>query len=448
MHRFSPFPAAAGLTACLLLGSCRSAPPPRPLPALPVQVLVGGFAGAALAGPQPDATPPPLPARVYRLHYELRALVAMPRGAVPLVQRAQLLARPDSQTPLRASSAAAAPVAMLTATAARQLGEQLATAPASAAVSLAAGNTVAAAGYTTTLRVVDAEAPLHSNSILIAIDADLALHLLFAADRDRQLELLQLPAATAADAPFVFAWPRPLPGGSDGAIALLLQFEPSDAAANADALAQLQQQAGAVQQAAAARIEPPTQQYLQQQRRLQAVQALQQPDVRRRALLQLAQEAGAGLVADLTLSADDDLLAATVAAVGADADLAALPTAQLALALERAGYRALLPHLDQDDADPVLLAVLYAHAGAVGGDRNALQSMVERAADPAQLRQLLVQENLAFLYEDDPARMVAAFDWLQTQGLAPAGFDPLADRSARRAALRAHEQAATAEQGR
>ena len=66
-------------------------------------------------------------------------------------------------------------------------------------------------------------------------------------------------------------------------------------------------------------------------------------------------------------------------------------------------------------------------------------------------RQRLIVENRIFLEDSSPSARARANDWLGTMGAAPAGFDPLADREQRRAALReaaaAAAEAATAQGG-
>jgi hypothetical protein len=103
--------------------------------------------------------------------------------------------------------------------------------------------------------------------------------------------------------------------------------------------------------------------------------------------------------------------------------------------LEIAAYRLLLDHALPDDVPPAHEALLVLHAGEVGRSQALLSEILadEPALDALQAR--IVAENLAFLESNAPSSRVRACDWLAGRGRAPAGYDPLAPREERRAAL-------------
>ena len=74
--------------------------------------------------------------------------------------------------------------------------------------------------------------------------------------------------------------------------------------------------------------------------------------------------------------------------------------------------------------------------GEVGRHMLLLRDLLEEAESIEDLKRLLVEENLAFLGSARLASRVRAHDWLAEHGLEPQGYDPLAEESARREALR------------
>jgi len=54
----------------------------------------------------------------------------------------------------------------------------------------------------------------------------------------------------------------------------------------------------------------------------------------------------------------------------------------------------------------------------------------------------VIAENLIYLEDASPASRVRAYDWLQSRGRAPAGFDPLGTPRERRDALEKARSAA------
>ena len=431
----------ARLLPWLLLAGCAT-PPPAPLPRVPVTGTIGYFANPALAGPLPAAASASPDAVVYRLQVSLHALASLPTAARPIGELAWLVAQPETAQPLRTVVERDGGMVLLAGEAARRYAGAMLSAGPLDALALQSLDAVVQDGMTTSLRLCDAAAPLASTSVLVAALEHGGVRLLVAFDPGSQLELVELPAVDAADSPWLLAWPRPAPGHPHAAVAVLLRLLPGEAAAMMPALQHARELAAAEQRMSIQASAPPTVDQLLQQRRRQVLASLADPARRRPALLQFSRENGASVCTDLALVADDATLRALAEQLGGGDGLTLATPPQLQLALQRAAYRVLLHQLGQELVAPSVRAMLFAHAGAVGGDAAVLQAILDRAADPAELDRLLVQENLAFLYEDDPARRVSAFDWLRDQHHAPPDFDPLGERLARRRALRAFEQRA------
>ncbi len=167
-----------------------------------------------------------------------------------------------------------------------------------------------------------------------------------------------------------------------------------------------------------------------------AIRLVQSPTHGRRALLYLAQEAGAPLIEDITLAATDvvvDRLAYAVAnecASGPPFD----PNA-LGWRLQKAAYQVLVELLSTDQMWPGLEAIAVRYAGEVGRHPPVLKEMVSEAAGIADLEQRLLQENLIYLEDISPAARARAFEWLAAKGHAPEGYDPLASLKERRSVL-------------
>lgn len=184
-----------------------------------------------------------------------------------------------------------------------------------------------------------------------------------------------------------------------------------------------------------------------------ALRGLADPAIRRSALEHLARRAGAALLSELTLVADDAALGSLAAAVGADepreagaggADEAPDDGAGFAWRVEARAWRWLARRAGEDEErsalEPELRAVLLQRAGELGRHPGLLLDAVDGCASSGELAARLELENRIFLEDGDPAARVRAFDWLAARGLAPEGYEPLAERVARRAALAAYEE--------
>ena len=97
-----------------------------------------------------------------------------------------------------------------------------------------------------------------------------------------------------------------------------------------------------------------------------------------------------------------------------------------------------------------LQGLVLRHAGEVGRFPRLLEALLVASVDEQDLHERLVAENRAFLEDSSPAARVRAYDWLAARDRAPALYDPLARRGARRTALeadRAGRRAAAAASG-
>lgn len=172
-----------------------------------------------------------------------------------------------------------------------------------------------------------------------------------------------------------------------------------------------------------------------------------QPGANRRgAVLYLATLAHAPVCTDVALSGRPELLDEVAEAVRAGLPPDQPPTAaQLAWLFESESLSRLSQLIEAGDDDPALEAMLLRHTGEVGRNLPLLQSLIGSAGGPVDLRQRLVAENLLFLEDNAPASRVRAFDWLLGLDRAPEGFDPLATRKERRAALARLREAASSQ---
>ncbi len=184
--------------------------------------------------------------------------------------------------------------------------------------------------------------------------------------------------------------------------------------------------------AAAARPAPPVD--LQTRRQQVAATALGFSWTRRRALLQLANTHGAELTADLALLAEPPLLAAIATEV---TPALAIPMASDAFGwlLEQSSIGALVAQLQGGALPPEIQSVAQRYLGVTVGGAGSLLRAAQRCAARSDFATWLRAEHELSLEDARPATRVRAYDWLAAQKLEPAGYDPLAAKAARRAAL-------------
>lgn len=194
---------------------------------------------------------------------------------------------------------------------------------------------------------------------------------------------------------------------------------------------------------------------------LAAARAMAADGDRRRAAVFLAAESGADLALDTVLvaqSADlDDLAAAwRKASAGGDSgddgaggddgadridDEQLVQGDRLAWGLERTTALWLAQRSESAALPAELEAVLLRHTGVVGRSPGLLEQFAAECDGVQAWRTRLEQENRLALADSMPGARVRAFDWLSARALAPAGYDPLAPRAERQAALLAADEA-------
>lgn len=165
----------------------------------------------------------------------------------------------------------------------------------------------------------------------------------------------------------------------------------------------------------------------------QELAALRWSSTQRRALAWLAERTGAPLSRDFAVVAPAPILSEVCLAVRAMVIDPRADQGDLGGWLDRAA----LAHLAEagDELDPGLRGLLVAHTGEVAFHPATLSRLSELPLARAALERRLSQENQDFLEDPSPVSRVRAFDWLVSQGQGPPGYDPLASRAARRAAL-------------
>lgn len=169
-----------------------------------------------------------------------------------------------------------------------------------------------------------------------------------------------------------------------------------------------------------------------------SLDALNDATRRRAALIYLSGETHASLCEDLSLVAQDTLIEKLAAKIKETLPKDAVQQRDLlGWALDRATLL-LLAELSSDTKvklAPELMAVLTRHTGEAGRHDSSLAPVVKNLQSRADLDNRLIAENLIYLEDNSPAARVRAYDFLQSKGKAPAGFDPLGSPRERRAAL-------------
>lgn len=170
-------------------------------------------------------------------------------------------------------------------------------------------------------------------------------------------------------------------------------------------------------------------------------------DTPRGALVYLAGLCGAELTETVAITADPSMVQTiTQAVLNKSPGLSKVDRTNVAWLLDRTTVET-LNALKNDASRPMssgIDGVLAEYAGEVGRQIDALQSLVSQSTGPEDLKNRLIAENLIYLEDSSPSARVRAYDWLNRQGLAPEGYDPLAlPRERRRALERAAERRQT-----
>lgn len=155
----------------------------------------------------------------------------------------------------------------------------------------------------------------------------------------------------------------------------------------------------------------------------------------RPALLLLAAECGASLAGDLALVADDEVLTAITDRVSSPGQPVPSSLEAIGWQLESAAWAALCARALEDGLPPALEGLLFQHAGALTRYPDVILDALAGTGDLDAFAERLAAEQRYFLEDIDPSARVRAHDWLREHGRGVAGYDPLAPRKERRAAL-------------
>jgi len=85
-----------------------------------------------------------------------------------------------------------------------------------------------------------------------------------------------------------------------------------------------------------------------------------------------------------------------------------------------------------------LAATFSARFGEVGLDPSTVAELATASGSREDFQTRLQAEHILLLEDTSPAARVRAFDWMRANGVAPADYDPLGSRAARRAAIEKH----------
>lgn len=486
-------PQSGRLTLALLLlfpPGCRAtverpSPPPVSLPP-GLGVHARAWAGTSLTGPRPVVEAPPDPALAPPLRVELTllALAELPDLGVPLGSTSRMVLAPEAEEPIEVFPHTMAGGHLLEGELAAAFVDGLASLGTSGALLAAAWQGPLIAGTTTSLAVATVEIDEDPENflgefrtlgpVLKQVDVavartgagleaaigmvDLAepggedLTPLFEPDRDelrpgaplpRREVLLTRVRPEADGAPLVFLVPSPFVSGRGAGYAAVVRVHtvaPEDTADHerrvAGALARLEALAPPPR-----RQERPRAADAPRGRALvQALEALD-PDsgvALRAPLVFLADVGDAPFAGDLALVADDELLEQWVDELRAQArPRGDEPDAvdRLGWMLDRGAYLLVARRALRGSLPDELGGLLLHHAGELGRFPSLLSAAATRSAGAADFQRRLVEENRQFLDDSNPTARVRAHEWLERQGLAPAGYDPLASREERRAIL-------------
>jgi hypothetical protein len=135
------------------------------------------------------------------------------------------------------------------------------------------------------------------------------------------------------------------------------------------------------------------------------------------------------------LAADDGVLEAVTKRLAERWQETMPAPARLGFELEREALGVLAELDDAGNLPAEMRTLLTVHAGEAGRRAASLQEALRGATTLVELRSILAAENAIYLEDSEAAARVRAFEWLEARGLAPAGYDPLASRQQRRAAL-------------
>ncbi len=175
----------------------------------------------------------------------------------------------------------------------------------------------------------------------------------------------------------------------------------------------------------------------------EALRNLRIDRVQRRTLVFLTSSTGALLAEDLALIVEESGLAAYANAIVAysQQEGGALEAADgLGWVLERGAYSYLIAKLSDETIRPSEHGLLLKYTGEVGNFPAVLEDALLASKSREDFLRRVADENRFFLEDHNVSARVRAFDWLSARGPVPAGYDPLDDAQARRAALTADRE--------
>lgn len=181
----------------------------------------------------------------------------------------------------------------------------------------------------------------------------------------------------------------------------------------------------------------------------EALRNLQIDRVQRRTLVFLTSSTGALLAEDLALILEEAALGAYANAIVeySESEGGALEAADgLGWVLERGAFSYLIEKLSDETIRPSEHGLLLKYTGEVGNFPAVLEDALLASKNRDEFLQRVADENRFFLEDHNVSARVRAFDWLSARDTVPAGYDPLGDVDARRAAIaedRQRREAAT-----
>ena len=450
---------AAGIclgVACV--AGCRSSAEPQALMAPAVAVGSEVFAGSPLRGAgipngSPATAPVPgaaggMPLVVEASWYYARADFPAPQRAesVPLASRATLVVSSADERPWQAAPRQLAGVRLLSGEPAVAAAQSLQAAPPASALALGASDAVIRPGLTASFRAgrqtalngaTTGPAPSATTAYvtpLAAIDSTSpGLQLMLSSEKagaTAEMVGIEWPGDPLIAPLVLFLPPEP---GESGSIVLALSAREADPDTDAQLLAAADSRLAELSGAAPVLVVPSSLTVALQG----AAAALADASSRRAALAFLARETEASLAEELALSADDAVLEALTKRLAVRWEQAIPVPAALGIELEREALGALAALDDAGSLPAEMRTLLTIHAGEAGRRAGSLQEALRGADSLAELRSILTAENTIYLEDSEAAARVRAFEWLEARGMAPAGYDPLASRESRRAALEA-----------
>jgi len=460
----------APLASLALLAGCASTPEP-PLKGPEVAARVGYYAGDPIGGPEPEERALALevdPADSLELRLEVFLLTSPPAGELELLERhLRMIVAGDGTQPLAPSSLltpgtglATGPVAERMAEEARTRGEREASLEAeleglclpgmTTEFSLAHVQAIELSGYRPSERRVDlevwreaADSPLSiavTMSDVVETLEDLAVEAprITRHPREELLvldALLEPPSGTLV----IYAGARFDPEQRLGYLLVLTLDEPrEDAAGLEERVAAAVADAQEIASLGTDRRRRLLADEELRLRHLHAIDALADPSHRRGALLDLA--GAAPIAAELTLLADAAIVEAYASGVASRSDelqACAGQSSAMSWLLERAALALLSKELIEGELASEYVGMVLRHTGEAGRYPSILEEFLEDADDLEEFYLQVFDENRFALEGPNPAARVRAYDWLRAQGIPIEGYDPLAGRAERRAALEA-----------